>query len=266
MKATCCAEDSADALIAVREFCKSYDGQPAVSECTFDVKPGQILGIIGPNGAGKTTTMRSLAALIPPTSGTLRVAGYDVVSQSIDVKRRIAYVPDDPQLFAHLTVEEHLAFTAAAYGVQDADVRAAALLEDFDLTARRRTPAKDLSRGMRQKLAICCGYLYDPLAILFDEPLTGLDPHGIRKLKESMRQRAANGAAVLVSSHLLAMVEDICSHILLLHEGRQRFFGPIDQFRHQFTTDDAATSLEHIFFAATTSRTYEVPRPAAASV
>jgi ABC-2 type transport system ATP-binding protein len=265
MNVTCCAEDSADALIAVCEFCKTYDGRPAVSDCTFDVKPGQILGIIGPNGAGKTTTMRSIAALIPPTRGTLRVAGFDVVAQAIDVKRRIAYVPDDPQLFSHLTVEEHLAFTAAAYGVEDADARAASLLEDFDLAARRRTPAKDLSRGMRQKLAICCGYLYDPLAILFDEPLTGLDPHGIRTLKESMLQRAENGAAILVSSHLLAMVEDICSHILLLHEGRQRFFGPLDRFRQQFTTEDAATTLEHIFFMATTSPQQEVGRPAAVS-
>lgn len=264
MEATACAEFSADALIAVRRFCKVYDGRPAVHDCTFAVRPGQILGIIGPNGAGKTTTMRSLAALIPPTSGSLQVAGYDVLQNPIEVKRRLAYIPDDPQLFSHLTIDQHLAFTAAAYAVDGADERAARLLEDFDLASRRHTPAKDLSRGMRQKLAICCGYLYDPQAILFDEPLTGLDPHGIRRLKQSIVERAHRGAAILISSHLLAMVEDICTHILLLHEGRQRFFGPIDQLRQEFTAADAGTTLEHIFFMAT-SRPPEIGRPTAAS-
>ena len=104
---------------------------------------------------------------------------------------------------------------------------------------------------MRQKLAICCAYLYDPVAILFDEPLTGLDPRGIRTLKESIIERAGRGSAVLVSSHLLAMVEDICTHILLLDEGRQKFFGPIERLTDAFNSQDADTSLEQIFFLAT---------------
>lgn len=244
---------SANKLIDVQGFAKAYDGQPAVLDCSFAVSSGEILGVIGPNGAGKTTTMRVLAALIPPSRGTLQVAGYDVVAEPLDVKRRLAYIPDDPQLFPHLTVAEHLAFTAAAYNVDGADAKAAELLDAFELSTRRDTPAKDLSRGMRQKLAICCGYLYDPRVIVFDEPLTGLDPWGIRKLKESIRERAAQGAAVLISSHLLAMVEDVCSDILLLHEGRQRFFGPIDEFRHSFMGQDAANTLESIFFHATGS-------------
>ena len=249
--------DLSELLIEVNNFSKAYEGRPAVSHCSFAIRPGEILGVIGPNGAGKTTTMRTLAALIPPTMGTLRVAGHDVVAQPIQVKQRLAYIPDDPQLFSHLTVDEHLAFTAAAYDVADADTKAAALLETFELASRRSTPAKDLSRGMRQKLAICCGYLYDPIAILFDEPLTGLDPYGIRKLKESMLQRAETGAAVLVSSHLLAMVEDVCSHILLLHEGEQRFFGPINEFRSSFIGSDSASTLENIFFKATGSKVPE---------
>jgi len=265
MSSTHCAVPPAESLISVREFSKAYDGQLAVKDCTFVVQPGEILGVIGPNGAGKTTTMRSLAALIPPTRGTLHVGGHDVVADPIEVKRRIAYIPDDPQLFSHLTVEEHLAFTAAAYGLSDADAKAADLLADFELASRRRTPAKDLSRGMRQKLAICCGYLYDPQAILFDEPLTGLDPYGIRRLKESIVERAQRGAAVLVSSHLLAMVEDICSHILLLHEGQQRFFGRIDDFRQQFVDGGASTTLENLFFVATTPHSSDARRPATAS-
>ena len=190
-----CSDGLSDSetMIDVQEFHKAYDGQLAVSNVSFSVRAGEILGVIGPNGAGKTTTMRTLAAMIPPTLGSLCVGGNNVVERPLDVKRSLAYVPDDPQLFPHLTVEEHLAFIAAAYQVADADAKSRDLLDRFELTTRRRTAAKDLSRGMRQKLAICCGYLYDPRAILFDEPLTGLDPRGIRMLKESIVERARSG-------------------------------------------------------------------------
>ena len=257
LRTATCRNDSSETMIDVQGFHKAYDGQPAVADVSFAVRAGEILGVIGPNGAGKTTTMRALAAMIPPTLGNLRVDGKDVVAQPLDVKRRLAYVPDDPQLFPHLTVEEHLAFTAAAYQVVDADDKSRKLLDRFELTTRRRTAAKDLSRGMRQKLAICCGYLYDPRAILFDEPLTGLDPSGIRMLKESIVERARGGAAVMVSSHLLAMVEDVCTHILLLDEGREKFFGPIDELKNAFLGQDSEATLERIFFLATRSELTE---------
>ena len=242
---------SQNAVLSVSDFYKAYEGVPAVQGITFEVQPGQILGVIGPNGAGKTTTMRALAAVIPPTNGRLQVADFDVETDPVSVKQRVAYVPDDPKLFPHLTVEDHLAFTAAAYKVSDADEKAALLLEQFELDPKRRTPAKDLSRGMRQKLAICCSWLYDPVALLLDEPLTGLDPAGIRTLKQSILDRASAGAGVLISSHLLAMVEDVCSHILMLNQGQQEFFGPVAQLREQFSEEDDDVSLEHIFFAAT---------------
>ena len=237
--------------IVVNDYHKLFEGIPAVSGISFEVQPGQILGLIGPNGAGKTTTMRTISALIAPTNGSLSVAGLNVELDPVAVKRRLAYVPDDPKLFPHLTVEEHLAFAAAAYRVEDADRKATELLRIFELTDKRKVAAKDLSRGMRQKLAICSAYLYDPVAILFDEPLTGLDPHGIRMLKQSMLDRAADGAAVMVSSHLLAMVEDICTHILLLHQGQQKFFGTVDELKTQFVNSDDEASLERIFFLAT---------------
>lgn len=237
--------------IVVQDYRKSFEGVSAVGGISFRVEPGQILGLIGPNGAGKTTTMRAIAALIPPTGGSLIVDGLDVQKQPVDVKRRLAYVPDDPKLFPHLTVEEHLAFAAAAYKVSDGDSKATALLRVFELADKRKVAAKDLSRGMRQKLAICCSYLYDPVAILFDEPLTGLDPHGIRMLKQTMIDRAASGAAVMVSSHLLAMVEDICTHILMLHKGEQRFFGTVDELKAEYMSQDADATLERVFFMAT---------------
>jgi ABC-2 type transport system ATP-binding protein len=237
--------------IVVNDYHKLFEGVPAVSGISFDVQPGQILGLIGPNGAGKTTTMRAISALIPPTKGSLLVDGLDVEREPVAVKHRLAYVPDDPKLFPHLTVEEHLAFAAAAYRVKDADRKATELLHIFQLADKRQVAAKDLSRGMRQKLAICSAYLYDPVAILFDEPLTGLDPHGIRMLKQSMLDRAADGAAIMVSSHLLPMVEDICTHILLLHQGQQKFFGTVDELKSQFMNSDEEASLERIFFLAT---------------
>lgn len=238
-------------MISVDNFHKAYEGTLAVRNVSFSVQPGQILGVIGPNGAGKTTTMRSLAALIPPSRGTLTVGGHSVVEEPIEIRKQLAYIPDEPQLFPWLTVEEHLAFTAAAYGVSDADSKAATLIDTFELMAKRTAAAKDLSRGMRQKLAICCAYLYDPVAILFDEPLTGLDPLGIRMLKASIVQRAELGAAILVSSHLLAMVEDICSHILLLDHGQQRFFGTVEALKNAFPGGDDEASLEQAFFLAT---------------
>ncbi|MFY9254130.1 MAG: ABC transporter ATP-binding protein [Fuerstiella sp.] len=244
-------KNQTSSLLQVSDFQKAYEGVPAVKGINFQVDAGQILGVIGPNGAGKTTTMRALSALISPTAGALHVAGFDVEKSPVDVKRRLAYVPDDPKLFPHLTVEEHLAFTAAAFRVNDADSKAVALLEDFELAEKRKVAAKDLSRGMRQKLAICCAYLYDPAALLFDEPLTGLDPMGIRMLKQSIVDRAANGAAVMVSSHLLAMVEDICTHILLISKGEQQFFGTVAELKTQFSQQGQAATLEQIFFMAT---------------
>ena len=159
-------------------------------------------------------------------------------------------MPDDAPLFSDLTVEEHLRFYASIYQVADAHTKALALLDQFELTGKRRAVASCLSRGMRQKLAICCAYLHDPQAILFDEPLTGLDPQGIRVFKRSLQERASRGAAVVISSHLLAMVEEMCTHVLILDQGEQRFFGPIEELHTSFETEDEVRSLEEIFFAA----------------
>ena len=238
-------------VITVEDFHKAYEETVAVSGISFEVAGGDILGLVGPNGAGKTTTLKTLSGVIPPTRGRLTVQGFDVERDAVQVKRRLAYVPDDPQLFPDLCVDQHLAFTAAVYDVDGADDRAAELVDLFELTARRKTPARDLSRGMRQKLAICCAFLHDPLALLFDEPLTGLDPRGIRMLKESICCRAEQGAAVIISSHLLAMVEDICTHVLIIDAGQQRFCGTFDELKETFVSSEPAASLEQIFFLAT---------------
>jgi ABC-2 type transport system ATP-binding protein len=237
--------------ILVQEFHKSYENTVAVQGLSFVVMPGQILGLLGPNGAGKTTTLRAICGIIPPTHGRLMVAGHDVVAEPIAAKSQLAYVPDDPHLFDTLTVWEHLEFTASAYRVQHFEPTAEELLERFELKEKRNTVGQELSRGMRQKVAICCAYLHNPRAILLDEPLTGLDPRGIRTMKQTVRERAAAGMAILVSSHLLALVEDLCSHLLILHHGRRLFFGPIGEARSAFTGLDTDSSLEEVFFRAT---------------
>jgi len=237
--------------IIVQEFHKSYERVVAVEGLSFAVMPGQILGLLGPNGAGKTTTMRAICGIIPPTHGRLMVAGHDVVADPIRAKQQLAYVPDDPHLFEALTVWEHLEFTASVYRVQNFEARAETLLTQFELLEKRNTTAQELSRGMRQKVAICCAYLHGPKAVLFDEPLTGLDPRGIRTMKQSVRDRAASGSAILISSHLLALVEDLCTHLLILHHGRRLFFGPLAEARFNFRGQDADASLEEVFFRAT---------------
>ena len=238
-------------MIAVDDFHKAFGDQPAVRGVTFRVQPGELLALIGPNGAGKTTTMRAIAGILPASRGRLSIAGHDVDAEPIAAKSQLAFVPDDAPLFPDLTVEEHLSFYASIYQVGDATPKALGLLDEFELTSRLCTPSSNLSRGMRQKLAICCAYLHDPSAILFDEPLTGLDPQGIRVFKRSLQERAARGAAVVISSHMLAMVEDLCTHVLILDAGVQRFFGPIAELRTSFESLHAAATLEDIFFAAT---------------
>ncbi len=250
-------------MILVENFHKTYRETVAVAGLSFAVEPGQVLGLLGPNGAGKTTTMRAITGVIPATSGRLLVAGHDVAVEPVAAKKLLAYVPDDPRLFDTLTVWEHLIFIASAYRVENFEPKAAGLLEQFELTEKRDVLAQELSRGMRQKVAICCAYLYEPRAILFDEPLTGLDPRGIRTMKSSVIERARAGAAVVVSSHLLGLVEDLCTHLLILHRGRLLFCGPVAEARTAFAGMDADASLEDVFFHATEGQPAALVDPSA---
>ncbi|HRI87108.1 MAG TPA: ABC transporter ATP-binding protein [Candidatus Hydrogenedentes bacterium] len=238
-------------VIHVENFYKSYRDTVAVEDLSFALAPGEILGLAGPNGAGKTSTMRCIAGIIPPTRGSVSVAGHDIVRDAIAAKSRIAYVPDDPKLFDTLTVWEHLEFVAAAYRVPSWQAKGEALLQRFELTPKQTVVAQELSRGMRQKVAICCAYLHEPAAILFDEPHVGLDPRGIRTMKDSILERANAGACVIVSSHLLELVEDMCTHLLILHKGRSLYFGRMSEARNAFAELGGDASLEEIFFHAT---------------
>lgn len=235
-------------MIEVDHFRKEYAQVVAADDVSFQLPRGIVGALIGPNGAGKTTTMRALCGIIRPTSGRLLVAGYDVACEPIAVKQRIAYVPDDPPLFESLTVWEHLRFIASAYRVSDWEQPAQGLLEQLELQPKRQSLASELSRGMRQKVAIACAYLRSPEVLMLDEPLTGLDPAAIRLLKRTLAERAAAGATVLVSSHLLALVEDICQHLVILSKGRCLFSGTLEDAQRLYGVQG---NLEEVFFRAT---------------
>jgi ABC-2 type transport system ATP-binding protein len=216
-------------VIEVVGLQKLYGSFPAVQGLSFRVSPGEVLGLVGPNGAGKTTTIRSIAGIIIPTSGQIRIAGRDLATDPVAAKSALAFIPDEPHLFEYLTVEEHLRFVARLYRLGDVADRIPGLLAELDLADKRGALPGELSRGMKQKLAIACGLLHHPKALLLDEPLTGLDPIGIRRMKTTIMQRAAGGSAVILSSHLLHLVEEICTRVLVMQRGRVVAFGTMDE-------------------------------------
>jgi ABC-2 type transport system ATP-binding protein len=238
-------------VLQVDGLAKRYDGLLAVSDLSFAVQPGEILGLVGPNGAGKTTTLRCLAGILPPTSGTVRICGHDLKTDSVEAKRRLAFISDEPRLFEYLTVTEHLQFIARIYQVPDAAPRAESLLEELELSGKLGALPGELSRGMKQKLAIACGLLHDPRVILFDEPLTGLDPVGIRRMKDSISRRAGGGASIIVSSHLLHLVEELCHRILMIKGGRKVAHGSLEEIKAAAPELQADASLEDVFLHVT---------------
>ncbi|QYM78660.1 ABC transporter ATP-binding protein [Horticoccus luteus] len=230
---------------------KRYGDFTAVQDLSFCVRPGEVLGLVGPNGAGKTTSLRCLAGIIPATAGTVRIAGHDIALDPVAAKRALAFFPDEPRLFDYLTVRQHLAFVARIYGVDRHEEIAAPLLDELEIADKADELPGELSRGMRQKLAIACGLLHHPRVMFFDEPLTGLDPLGIRRMKDSILKRARDGAAIVLSSHLLHLLEEVCSHVLILKCGRKLAAGTLPDVVAQFSAGETDVSLEDVFIRAT---------------
>jgi ABC-2 type transport system ATP-binding protein len=240
-------------MIEVTGLTKRYGEFTAVRDLSFTVQPGEVMGLVGPNGAGKTTTLRCATGIIPPTLGAIRIGGLDLRENPVAAKRRLAFMPDEPRLFDHLTVEQHLNFVARLHGVAGWRDRAASILADLEMADKRTLLPGELSRGMKQKLVIACGLLHAPTVIFFDEPLTGLDPGGIRRMKDTMRRLARDGAALILSSHLLSLVEEVCTHVLILKAGEKVADGSIADIRARFAVHPDA-SLEDVFFKATEDR------------
>jgi len=238
-------------LIQVQGLTKLYGEFVAVKDLDFSVAPGEILGLVGPNGAGKTTTLRCMVGILRPSGGSVAIEGHDVMTDPVEAKRRLAWLPDEPHLFDYLTVREHLALTARLYQVEGAEARGQTLLEELELTDKADVLPGELSRGMKQKLAIACGLLHEPHALFFDEPLTGLDPLGIRRMKATIVERARRGAAIVVSSHLLHLVEEIANRVLILQNGRRAALGTLEEIRALAPGLARDASLEDIFLTVT---------------
>jgi ABC-2 type transport system ATP-binding protein len=238
-------------MIEVQGLIKRYGDFTAVKELSFVVQAGEVLGLVGPNGAGKTSTLRCLAGIIPANAGTIRIDGIDLTKDPVAAKRQLAFFSDEPRLFDYLTVRQHLAFVARIYGVTDHEEIAGPLLEELEIADKADQLPSELSRGMKQKLAIACGLLHAPRVIFFDEPLTGLDPLGIRRMKDSIRKRAREGVTIVLSSHLLHLLEEVCSHVLILKKGEKIADGPLAEVAARFANGETGVTLEEVFIRAT---------------
>jgi len=236
-------------MISVASLVKTYGTAVAVDGLSFAVAPGEILGLIGPNGAGKTSTLRCVAGIHRPTRGTVTIGTHDMVRDPVAAKRLLAYVADEPHLFEHLTVMEHLRLMGRIYGIDAADVRGRELLAELELADRDKALRSELSRGMKQKVALACAFMHDPRALLLDEPLTGLDPLGIHRMKGTIVAHAQRGGAVIVSSHLLHLVEEICTRVLIIHRGVKVADGTLAELAAQARVP--GSTLERIFLDIT---------------
>lgn len=208
-------------MIEVEHLSKVYGTTSAIEDVTFAVEPGEILGFLGPNGAGKTTTMRILSGYLPATSGTAKVAGYEVHDHSLAVRKRIGYLPETPPLYSEMTVEGFLHFVARIKGVSAGDrtrnVQSA--LEKTSLTDKRSTLIRKLSKGYRQRVGIAQAIVHDPPVIILDEPTVGLDPRQIIEVRHLIKNLAGNHTVIL-STHILPEVSMTCNRVAILNKGR----------------------------------------------
>lgn len=240
-----------ETLVETRHLVKRYGDKVAVNDISFDVYQGEVFGFLGPNGAGKTTTIKVIVGLLQPTSGTVKVAGYDVQSQSMLAKASSGYVPDTPNLYAKLSGRELLRFVGDLYNMDRSQVghRIDELLRMFDLTAAADDTVDSYSHGMQQKTSLAAALMHDPKVLILDEPTVGLDPKSARLIKDILRQLADRGAAVMLSTHILEIAERMCDRIGIINKGQLIAVGTMDELRTLDKTGQ--TSLEDIFLDLT---------------
>ena len=205
-------------MIEVEGLTKFYGAFPAIQNLDFHARPGEIVGFLGPNGAGKTTTMRILTGYMPPTSGTARVAGFDVVDQSLEVRRRVGYVPETLPLYPEMTVFEYLAFMGALRRVPELDNRIDEVLEQVDMLDRSRSYIGNLSRGLRQRVGLAQALIHRPDVLILDEPTIGLDPAQIIEVRRII-QELGRERTVLLSTHILPEAQQVCDRVLIINHG-----------------------------------------------
>ncbi len=219
-------------MIEVENLTKRYGVHLAVDRISFKARKGEILGLLGPNGAGKTTTMRTLTGFMPPTSGKVTVAGYDVVNDSLDVRQRVGYMPERVPIYPDMTVEGYVKFWAKMRGVRQIKERTDAVLEHVHLTDRRKSLVRYLSKGLRQRLGLAQALVHDPEVIILDEPTIGIDPQQVIEVREYVRQLGQDHT-VLFSTHILSEAEQVCDQVVILNNGHVVAQGKPDALRKQ---------------------------------
>ena len=237
-------------MIELIHLVKKFGELVAVNDLSLAVERGEFFAVLGPNAAGKTTTIKILTGLIKPTSGRARVAGFDVQEQPLEVRRRVAYVPDFPFLYDKLTPWEFFRFIGQLFRMEDARILAAGqeLIRRFNLEPYVNKTIEGLSHGTRQRVAIVSALLHDPEVFIIDEPMVGLDPQHARIVKDILKERSRAGMTVFLSTHQLSVAEELADRIGIIHQGRLVAVGTRDQLRHQ---SGVAGPLEQSFLALT---------------
>jgi ABC-2 type transport system ATP-binding protein len=228
-------------MIEVAGLTKSYGDYQAVSDIRFTAAKGEVVGFLGPNGAGKTTTIRMLATYLPPTSGKATIAGYDVVTQADEVRRRIGYLPENPPLYGEMTVREYLKFIAEIKGVPRSQIKSQVdvVMERCFVADVRDKLCQHLSRGYRQRVGLAQAIMHDPEVIILDEPTSGLDPKQIIQIRQLIKSLGETHT-VLLSTHILPEVSMVCSKVVIVNRGRVVMESPLSQLSRE-------KSLEQVF-------------------
>jgi ABC-2 type transport system ATP-binding protein len=238
-------------LIQTQALSKRYGDKLAVNNVSLEVQAGEVFGFLGPNGAGKTTTIKMIVGLLQPTSGTIRVTGYDVQTQPLLAKASSGYVPDTPNLYGKLTGRELLRFVGDLYSLdrQRLAQRSEELLRVLDLTEAADQTIDSYSHGMQQKASLAAALMHDPKVLVLDEPTVGLDPKSARLIKDILRQMADRGTAVFLSTHILEIAESMCDRIGIIDKGALAAVGTMNELRSLGKAGE--TSLEDIFLGLT---------------
>lgn len=220
-------------MISVQHLSKRYGSYLAVNDISFSVAPGEIFGFLGANGAGKTTTIRMLTGVLKPTAGSIEIAGFDMATHSREAKNVTGYIPDRPYLYNALTAQEFLRFVADLREIPEEETgpRIEDLLKSYALFDRRNDLVGGFSHGMKQRLAVCAALLHRPKVLIVDEPMVGLDPHGARLLKSLFKRYAAEGMAILLSTHSLNVAEELCDRLGIMQRGSLVAIGTLSEFR-----------------------------------
>ncbi len=236
--------------IELHDLCKNYGNKTAVDCINLKVYSGEVFGFLGPNGAGKTTTIKMVVGLLQPTSGTVKVGGYDIVKQPLEAKFTSGFVPDTPNLYAKLSARELLRFVGELYSMEPGrvDHRLEELLRLFSLDDVGDNLIDSYSHGMQQKVSLAAALMHDPKVLVLDEPTVGLDPKSARLIKDVLRQFADRGSAVFVTTHILEIAERMCDRIGIINKGKLVAVGTMDELRDQ---QHGETSLEDIFLSLT---------------